>query len=203
MLEQKNWKAKLDNFLLVYRTTPQSATGMSPAQMMFQQRSNNGILSIQQTTSQSSTEQHHKKYNNNKAYANPHHRTKIINFNEGEKVLVKNISKSKKLFYQLQPYTVIENYPHSFLFYLLLYQKMPSFFNKLVWENIFTSVSAGAILSVIWYIWWPSVQIWISRWIKISKSKLLNPHFNVKIHIPKFYLHEAKVFHVYQLYLIV
>ena len=76
---------------------------MSPAQMMFQQRSNNGILSIQQTTSQSSTEQHHKKYNNNKAYANPHHRTKIINFNEGEKVLVKNISKSKKLLYQLQP----------------------------------------------------------------------------------------------------
>ena len=67
MLEQKNWKAKLDNFLLVYRTTPQSATGMSPAQMMFQQRSNNGILSIQQTNSQSSTEQHHKKYNNNKA----------------------------------------------------------------------------------------------------------------------------------------
>lgn len=131
MLEQKNLNAELDNFLLMYRTTPQSATGMSPGQM-FQQRSNNGILSIQQTTSQSSTEQHHKKFNNNKAYANPHHRTKIINFNEGEKVLVKNISKSKKLFYQLQPYTVTANHPHSFLFYLLLYQKMPSFFNKLV-----------------------------------------------------------------------
>ena len=88
----------------MYRTTPHSATGMSPAQMMFQHTPHNGIPSIQQSPLQSSTEQHHKKHNDNiKTYdADQHRRTKIINFNEGEKVLVKDISKSKRFFYSLK-----------------------------------------------------------------------------------------------------
>ena len=77
-------------------------------------------------------------------------------------------------------------------FICLLYRKMPSFFNMLVCENIVTSVIMGVILPVMWYLRWQSVRIRISQWIQISKSKLVNPHSNVKIHIPKFYPCEAE-----------
>ena len=79
MLEQKNWKTEFDNFLLVYCTTPNPATGLPPAQMMFQHTPNHGIPSIQQQSKQSETEQHHKQYKHQiKNYADQKRRTKIM-----------------------------------------------------------------------------------------------------------------------------
>ena len=101
MLEQKNWKTELDNFLLMYRTTPHPATGLPPAQMMFQHTPNNGIPSIQQQSKQTKTEQHHKQYKNQiKSYADKRRRTQNHDFIEGEKVLVKDFSRTSKYYYQ-------------------------------------------------------------------------------------------------------
>ena len=110
MLEQKNWKTELDNFLLMYRTTPNPATGLPPAQMMFQHTPNHGIPSIQQQSKQSETEQHHKHYKHRiKNYADQKRRTKNHDFIEGEKVLVKDFSKMSKFYYQEKPYIVTKN----------------------------------------------------------------------------------------------
>ena len=33
--EGRNWKSEIDNFLVIYRSTPHSTTGVSPAQLLF------------------------------------------------------------------------------------------------------------------------------------------------------------------------
>ena len=48
MAEGKDWKTALQQFLLMYRTTPHTTTSISPAQMLFQHTPNNSLPTIKQ-----------------------------------------------------------------------------------------------------------------------------------------------------------
>ena len=37
-IEKRNWKEELDSFLIMYRTTPHSTTGVSPAELLFRRK---------------------------------------------------------------------------------------------------------------------------------------------------------------------
>ena len=47
LTEGKDWKEALEQFLLMYRTTPHTTTGTSPAQILFHHIPNNGLPTIQ------------------------------------------------------------------------------------------------------------------------------------------------------------
>ncbi|XP_057294040.1 uncharacterized protein K02A2.6-like [Hydractinia symbiolongicarpus] len=55
--EQKDWKKELNHFLLMYRTTPHSITGVSPADMLLKHKPNNGIPSFEPTSAIENTSQ--------------------------------------------------------------------------------------------------------------------------------------------------
>ena len=114
MAEGKDWKSALQQFLLMYRTTPHTTTGISPAEMLFQHTPNNRLPTIK--TTKHETNPHETAYRErNKAYIDNKRATKHKEFQEGEKVLIKRSKTKSKMdtYYEQNPYTITDNFKNS------------------------------------------------------------------------------------------
>ena len=92
--EERRWKDELDSFLLNYRWTPHSTTGISPAELLFNQKIRNKLPSLDDSTPQD-TEVHEKatqcdekQKEKMKSYADQRNRAKKIELKVGDYVLV-------------------------------------------------------------------------------------------------------------------
>lgn len=47
-VEKKDWRMELDSFLMMYRTTPHTVTGVSPAELMFKRKLRTRIPGIEE-----------------------------------------------------------------------------------------------------------------------------------------------------------
>jgi len=117
--ENKNLRKELDDFLLMYRSTPHCGTGKSPADVFFQHRIKNDVPNLPLTalsdkdTITRTDQQYQQKV---KAYAdNKRHAGNIATFNIGDTVLSKNFQRRNKSapYFEPEVYTVVEVYPHS------------------------------------------------------------------------------------------
>ncbi|XP_057291219.1 uncharacterized protein K02A2.6-like [Hydractinia symbiolongicarpus] len=110
--EQKDWKKELDHFLLMYRTTPHSITGVSPADMLLKHKPNNGIPSFEPTSAIENTSQEMEKKRKAKMYTDAARNAQHRDFEENEMVLVKRNKFKSKLdsFYEETPYRVERNH---------------------------------------------------------------------------------------------
>ena len=115
--EGNDWKTALDQFLLMYRTTPHTTTGISPAAALFKHQLNNGIPTIQQANqNQSSNKTMEDKRLKNKSYIDTKRHAKTSdNFYVDQQVLAKNFRKTSKMdsFYEKQPYIIKSVQKHS------------------------------------------------------------------------------------------
>ena len=118
--EGKNWKEELQNFLLDYRTTPHSITGVAPGDRMFKHAARNDIPSmtviaprtrIDTEVNRRDTFRKHKI----KVTADAKHNAQQAKFKVGDQVLCKNLKKRNKLspVWESTPYTAIKVYPSS------------------------------------------------------------------------------------------
>ena len=118
--EGKNWRDELQNFLLVYRTTPHTITGAAPADLMFKYAARNDIpqwhnlipkTKMDLAVNQSDALRKQKI----KSAADSQRKAKANNLVIGDKVLCKNLLKANKLFseWENSPYTVVAVYPSS------------------------------------------------------------------------------------------
>ena len=114
----RDWKKDLPGFLLQYRTTPHSSTGIPPAQALFRNVMNNGLPSITPSplkcdkTIRAADQAAKAKM---ESYANAKRKARTTNVEEGDMVLVKNLRKSNKLesYFETIPYKVVKTYERS------------------------------------------------------------------------------------------
>ena len=85
LTEGKDWKEVLQQFLLMYRATPHTTTGTSPAQILFHHIPNNGLPTIQPSKSTVSNREANYR-EQNKEYIDKKRFTKHKDFQIGEKV---------------------------------------------------------------------------------------------------------------------
>ncbi|KAG1704002.1 hypothetical protein GQR58_004074 [Nymphon striatum] len=108
--QRTNWKQEMYKFLLAYRTTPHSSTGVPPATALFQRNIKNRLPCIdyqpklcdsKMRKKDADAKQKMKNYADNKVYVKPNQ------FKEGDAVLLKDVSLRKsKTPYEPIPYTV-------------------------------------------------------------------------------------------------
>ena len=115
--EGNDWKTELDQFLLMYRTTPHATTGISPAAALFRHQLNNGIPAIQQSDrNQPLNKAMEDKRLRSKSYIDTKRDAKFSdNLSIGQQVLAKNFHKTSKMdsFYEKQPYIIKSVQKHS------------------------------------------------------------------------------------------
>nr|XP_058967969.1 uncharacterized protein K02A2.6-like [Pocillopora verrucosa] len=107
-VEGKRWKDELNKFLLAYRTTPHSTTGMTPASLMFGRELKTKLPELRPNKSlldESIRDQDWNHKLSSKLYAD---KQRNATFNPGDKVLLKNTKSPGKLApkFEPQPYTV-------------------------------------------------------------------------------------------------
>jgi len=116
--ENKDWHRELPGFLLQYRTTPHSSTGIAPALALLRNNPNNGLPTLVEsptktdkiiTTADRIAKQKMKSYADHKRNAKP------SNVAEGDLVLLKNLRRNNKLeaVFEPTPYKVIKEYHRS------------------------------------------------------------------------------------------
>ncbi|CAB3999022.1 Neural cell adhesion molecule 1, partial [Paramuricea clavata] len=110
-VENKKWKDELNKFLLAYRTTPHSTTGVSPAFMMFGRELTTKLPELRpdkNILNESIRDRDWNKEVAGKEYADKHRQANQNPINPGEKVLLKNSKTSGKLDpkFETKPYIV-------------------------------------------------------------------------------------------------
>lgn len=113
-IDGRDWRHGLYPFLLNYRCTPHSTTGVSPAELLFNRKLNNGIPIVKHPDSVSS-EQHrkaasfdHQRKAKMKEYADRRRRVKEPTIAVGVIVLMKQAKRDKfSTRYEPSPYQVI------------------------------------------------------------------------------------------------
>ena len=103
-IEEKDWKKEIEKFLLAYRSTPKSSTGIAPADLLLKHHICTDIpqiLPISMSLLDSKAEQKDasskckaKEYTDKKRHA------KSTDFQIGDLVLLKNVMKQNKLYFQ-------------------------------------------------------------------------------------------------------
>ena len=96
LAEGKHPKEEILKFLLNYRNTPHSATGVTPASLMM----NRDIMQAQQKNAAAKSKQ--------KEYADRHRRAKEREYKVGDKVLIHQKNTTTKPPYDPDPYTVTQ-----------------------------------------------------------------------------------------------
>ena len=113
-IEGRDWRHGLYQFLLNYRCTPHSTTGVSPAELLFNRQLSNGIPTVKHPNSGSS-EQHrtaasfdHQRKTKMKEYADRRRRVKEPTIAVGDIVLMQQAKRDKfSTRYEPNPYQVI------------------------------------------------------------------------------------------------
>ena len=112
MVENKDPKSELYTFLLHYRATPHSTTGVSPAEMLFGRRLQTKLPQIfvreESQEKKEIRERHNKKKLDQKKHFDRRHRAQDKKVNLGDRVLVKQKKSTTKPPYDHRPYTVTE-----------------------------------------------------------------------------------------------
>ena len=101
-IEGKDWREELNEFLLSYRTTPHSVTGVSPAELLFNRQLRTLIPSVNKLKEVDYREIHKQaqqtvkiKQSKSKGYADLKRRAKSSDINVGDEVLVKQVKRNK------------------------------------------------------------------------------------------------------------
>ncbi len=97
---RKDWRAELNKFLLLYRTTPHATTGECPATVFFGRNIKNDIPEYKDSNERQCTELDRKDSENKKKmkqYADSKRNSKDSEIQENDSVLVKNLWKNDKL----------------------------------------------------------------------------------------------------------
>ena len=110
-VENKKWRDELNKFLLAYRTTPHSSTGVSPAFLMFGRELKTKLPELRPDKSIVDESIRDRDWNRKlagKAYADKHRQAKQSPVIPGDRVLLKNTKTSGKLSpkFESNPYTV-------------------------------------------------------------------------------------------------
>ena len=115
--EGHDWRVKLQEFLLFYRSTPHSITGETPAKVLFGRNIRNGIPSIEIELSENKSLDLIDKQNKErgKIYTDKKRNAKENYLRRNDLVLLKNLHKQNKLSteYEYAPYKIIKVYPRS------------------------------------------------------------------------------------------
>ena len=115
--EGRNWKSEIDNFLVIYRSTPHSTTGVSPAQLLFGRRIRTKLPHLQEFSIEDEVrDRDNKRKEKEKVYADCQRTARESEIREGDKVLLKQ-EKEKKLSapYKQSPFKVIQKNGNSVL----------------------------------------------------------------------------------------
>ncbi|XP_021353566.1 uncharacterized protein K02A2.6-like [Mizuhopecten yessoensis] len=108
-LERKDWKTELDSFLLMYRTTPHSVTGVSPAELLFKRKLRTRIPGIEEHSVDDIEVRDRNNENKmkGKLYADGKRNARENDLKTGDDVLLRQERQNKLTpKYQEQPYTV-------------------------------------------------------------------------------------------------
>ncbi|KAJ8034491.1 hypothetical protein HOLleu_21353 [Holothuria leucospilota] len=94
VVEGKDWRKELTNFLLIYRSSPHITTGLSPAEMLFKRQIRTklpqvGKMSVSQKQLKEAIRHDRAQKQSYKNYADRHRRTQVRDIKPGDKVLVK------------------------------------------------------------------------------------------------------------------
>lgn len=100
MVEGKDWRKELTNFLLIYRSLLHITTGLSPAEMLFKRQIRTkppqvGNMSVSQKQLKEAMRHDRAQKQSYKNYAGSHRRTQVRDIKPGDKVLVKCEKKNK------------------------------------------------------------------------------------------------------------
>lgn len=109
--EGKQWKLELPKFLMAYRSTPHSVTGVTPAYLMFGRELRTKLPELRREEIVNNEGVREADWENKlkgKIYADENRNAKPNNINTGDKVLLKNTQKGKlQTNFEYQPYTVV------------------------------------------------------------------------------------------------
>ena len=116
--EGKNWRGELNKFLLAYRSTPQSTTGKSPAELLFRRVLNTKMSELTgldeeeaDISDQGATDRHTQKKQENKDYVDKNFHAKERDVREGDLVLLEQKRQNKlSSSYEKYPYEVMTRY---------------------------------------------------------------------------------------------
>ena len=109
-----NWKSRLPQHLLAYRTSPHTTTGVAPATLMFNRPIQNKIAQLIEPDQQLDAvarDNDNKRKKKMKKYADERFNTANRQFAVGDRVLLRNLKEHPNKMmplYELEPYTVTE-----------------------------------------------------------------------------------------------
>ncbi|XP_033107929.1 uncharacterized protein K02A2.6-like [Anneissia japonica] len=110
--EKRNWRAEIDKFLIMYRTTPHSVTGVSPAELMFKRKLRTKIPGIQDHVGEEDLEvsdRDREVKGKMKMYADVKRNARECNIVPGDMVLLKRDRKDKLTpTFHSEPFRVVE-----------------------------------------------------------------------------------------------
>jgi hypothetical protein len=120
VVEGKRWQDAIHDFLLGYRTTPHSMTGVAPSKLLFKHELRNDIPFVDiakpdKTDREVNKRDAERKQRSKETMDKARRARETDTFEAGDKVLVKNLLKNNKLStnYEPTPYTIIKVYHSS------------------------------------------------------------------------------------------
>ena len=94
--EGRNWKSEIDNFLVIYRSTPHSTTGVSPAQLLLGRRIRTKLPHLQEFSIEDEVrDRDNERKEKEKVYADCQRTARESEIPEGDKVLLKQEKETK------------------------------------------------------------------------------------------------------------
>ena len=115
--EGRNWKSEMDNFLVMYRSTPHSTTGVSPAELLFGRRIRTKLPHLQEFSIDDEVrDRDSERKKKGKVYADCRRNACESEIQEGDKVLLRQ-EKENKLStpFKQSPFTVVQKNGNSVL----------------------------------------------------------------------------------------
>jgi len=96
-IEKRNWKEELDSFLIMYRTTPHSTTGVSPAELLFRRKLRTRTPGIEEfpVEDQEVRDRDNEAKEKGKLYADEKRCARESDVKEGDTVLLRQERKNK------------------------------------------------------------------------------------------------------------
>ncbi|KAL9970182.1 hypothetical protein ACROYT_G022515 [Oculina patagonica] len=115
--EGRNWKSEMDSFLVMYRSTPHSTTGFSPAELLFRRRVKTKLPQLQEFRIEDEVrDRDSERKEKGKVYADYRRNARESEFQEGDKVLLRQ-EKENKLStpFKQSPFTIFQKNGNSIL----------------------------------------------------------------------------------------
>lgn len=110
-IEKRNWKEELGSFLIMYRTTPHSTTGVSPAELLFRRKLRTRIPGIEEFSvdDQEVRDRDSEAKEKGKLYADEKRCARESDVKEGDMVLLRQEQRNKLTpTFRPEPYRVLD-----------------------------------------------------------------------------------------------